>query len=119
MQHVCMTVGSLAASGGISPALALAGNVVVALVALSGVVVTHRAAARRERDAHVWQRRAQAYLDLMAWAIHAREVIQRDAEWGLRDDISDEEVAALEPSQEVKASVQAFASASVRHLFGS
>jgi hypothetical protein len=120
MQHVFMTVGALGAtSSGISPAFALAGNVVVALVALSGVVVAQRAAARRDRDAHVWERRAQAYLDLMAWAIHAREVIQNDAGRGLREDIADEEVSALEPSQEVKASVQAFASASVRHQFGS
>jgi hypothetical protein len=114
-----MTVGALATSGGISPAFALAGNVVVAVVALSGVVVAQRAAARRERDAHVWERRAQAYLDLMAWAIRAREVIQRGTRPGLRADVSDEEVSALEPSQELKAGVQAFASASVRHQFGS
>jgi hypothetical protein len=119
MQHVLMTVGALAASSGISPAFALAGNVVVAIVALSGVVVAQRAAVRRERDVHVWERRAQAYLDLMAWAIQAREVIQRDARWGLRQDVSDDEVAALEPPQELKASVQAFASASVRHQFES
>ncbi len=115
-----MTVGALAASSsgsGISPAFALAGNVVVAAVALSGVVVAQRAAVRKERDAHMWERRAEVYLDLMAWVIHARGVIQRDVR--LRDDLSDEEVAALEPSQEVQAGVQAFASAAVRNLLGS
>jgi hypothetical protein len=122
VHHVCMVVGALAASsggGGVSPGFALAGNVVVAVVALSGVFVAQRAAARRERDAQMWDRRTALYLDLMAWVIEAKEAIQGDLRPGLRDDISDEEVAALEPSAEVKARAQALASAAVRHVFGS
>jgi hypothetical protein len=92
--------------------LSVAGAVVSATAALTGVVITQRATRRREHLARVWGKRADAYVKLMRWLASTEHRLTAMASPPRAD-----QAAELLPDNEVEAEVTAYASNLVEQGF--